>query len=487
MPNHDFLVLDDEPSARTNTVRICNPVGFDPKKHLPEYLHMHADSVRHFVHTIHHNRFMYRRRDDEFIEIKAAYMRPFFTPKDDYKLVVEALKTSGVLECDGQYIEGCKCLGYRLGPALGDAEFISVTISDPNLVRKIVARREQQSQAVTWDVHRHLRQFVERVDFDHKAAADFISRNGYKDQQVALNGFKYREFFFVPCQFGRVHTNITSLKSELRRFLSFQGEKLVNLDIRNSQPLLFSVILTNFLLHEGSLDGLYNWKMDESGVYYHLGAFSSLFQEEKRGEGIIPVLHAPLRCPGLITGPHERERQDRMTRRLLALGLPEDVVRYIDLVQRGEFYEYLMSEGDIPAHKRKEFKSSFFGGVFFCKNRPVTRQAELFRRLFPNVYDVVCEIKRKDHSHLAHILQRVESSLIINRDARRCMEDFPETFIATIHDSILTTPKAAGSIRAIMMQEFAGVGLAPTIRIEDLGASPERVAGTPLRPVEARS
>jgi hypothetical protein len=67
------------------------------------------------------------------------------------------------------------------------------------------------------------------------------------------------------------------------------------------------------------------------------------------------------------------------------------------------------------------------------------------------------------------------------------MEDFSETFIATIHDSILTTPDAPGSIRAIVMQEFAGVGLAPTIRIEDFGASSGGVARTPLRLVEARS
>src|SRR4051812_26906116 len=76
----------------------------------------------------------------------------------------------------------------------------------------------------------------------------------------------------------------------------------------------------------------------------------------------------------------------------------------------------------IPGHRRRKFKESFFGGVFFCENRPVTRQAELSRSHFPNVYEVVREIKRKDYRHLAHTLQRVESSLIVNRVARRCMD-----------------------------------------------------------------
>jgi len=479
MTTDGFLVLDDEPMIFTKPVRVYNPVGFDPKVHLPETLHMHADSARHLLHTIHHNQFMYRRRADEFVELKAAYLRTSFTPRDAYKPVVEALKAAGVLECDGHYVEGRKSLGYRLGPALFGAEFTSVAITDPKLARKILARRERQYQAVTSDVHRHLRRFVEEIDFDHKAATQYIARHGLKDQQVALDGFKHRDFFFVPCEYGRLHTNITSLKSELRRFLSYRGEKLVNLDIRNSQPLLFSAILLNFLLREGSLNGLYHWKLDDSGVYYDLGTLSPLLQVKEQGERDLPAPHAPLRCPAIITGGDEQDRREAMARRLLALGLPEDVIRYTGLVQRGVFYEHLMTEGGVPNGRRAKFKESFFGGVFFCRNRPVTRQAELFRSLFPNVYEVVHKIKRKDYRHLAHILQRAESSLIVNRIARRCLNDLPGTFVATIHDSILTTPKAAEAILAIMMREFAGVGLVPTIQVEALGASRGVVAGMP--------
>ena len=111
----------------------------------------------------------------------------------------------------------------------------------------------------------------------------------------------------------------------------------------------------------------------------------------------------------------------------------------------------------------------------------------MFRSLFPNVYEVITEIKRNDYKHLAHVLQRVESSLIVNRVARRCMEEMPETFVATIHDSILTTPDAAGAVTSFMMRAFAQVGLLPTIRVEDPGGSPTTVARPPERPVARRS
>ncbi len=92
MTADSFLVLDDEPGAPAKTIRVYNPAGFCPKEYLPESLHKHADSVRHLLHTIHHNRFLYRRRADEFIELKAAYLRTSLTPKDAFKPVVEALK-----------------------------------------------------------------------------------------------------------------------------------------------------------------------------------------------------------------------------------------------------------------------------------------------------------------------------------------------------------------------------------------------------------
>ena len=79
-------------------------------------------------------------------------------------------------------------------------------------------------------------------------------------------------------------------------------------------------------------------------------------REEEAGEGDIPVLHAPLRCPAIITGRDDRHDRVVMASRLLALGLPEDVARYIGLVQRGGFYEYLMAEGNIPSGRRAKFK-----------------------------------------------------------------------------------------------------------------------------------
>ena len=49
---------------------------------------------------------------------------------------------------------------------------------------------------------------------------------------------------------------------------------------------------------------------------------------------------------------------------------------------------------------------------------------------------------------------------------RRILDELPGTFIATIHDSIMTPPDKAEVVKMIMMREFQRFGLNPMIRLE---------------------
>lgn len=457
------LVNDSIPS-----VRLFNPEGFDPRDHLPERWWRHADSMRYFVHTLHHQRFMYHRSPDDFIEIKAGYMIPFFTDKRDYKPVVETLKEAGVLECDGHYIEGRKSLGFRLGSRWRGVPFQSVKVTNPALVKKVRTKRSEQRDKVTADVHLYLRSWVERLDLDGRSAQATAVACGLEECLPMVEMIRDQDWYFSVCEYGRVHHNVSSLKSEFRRSLSYKGQRLINLDIANSQPLLFSVVLINSLCHKEFLSSLYSWEIDNSELYFELPT-SLLLQEGKSTPYTMPT--HPLRLPRLITTVEETADWKDTTRRLMAHGLPQDALLYIELTQRGLLYEYLMQKEGIAQEKRTEFKKSFFGGVFFCKNKPVTKQARLFQAHFPSVYDVVFKLKANDYRRLAHVLQRTESSLIINRVARRCMTELPGVCVVTIHDSVLTTPEGVEPVRRVMTEEFRRVGLDPTIRVEDYASA----------------
>lgn len=47
----------------------------------------------------------------------------------------------------------------------------------------------------------------------------------------------------VDNNIGRFHSNLTNLKKELRSCITYDGLKLVNIDVRNSQPFLSTCLL----------------------------------------------------------------------------------------------------------------------------------------------------------------------------------------------------------------------------------------------------
>jgi hypothetical protein len=66
----------------------------------------------------------------------------------------------------------------------------------------------------------------------------------------------------------------------------------------------------------------------------------------------------------------------------------------------------------------------------------------------------------------------VESSLIIDRICRRLMEEAPDVPVVTIHDMNLTTSKNRRRVEQVLCEEYARVGLHPTLNIEDYGRQP---------------
>jgi len=62
--------------------------------------------------------------------------------------------------------------------------------------------------------------------------------NSYTVSLLLIHDKKNLPLFSVDSTAGRLHTNLTNLKSDLRNYLTYDGKTLVAVDIRNSQPYL---------------------------------------------------------------------------------------------------------------------------------------------------------------------------------------------------------------------------------------------------------
>lgn len=430
-----------------------NPESFDPTRYLPHELHRYADDARYFVHVLYGKRVFDKRAKDDWIPLKKVYLRRVMGSRT-CDPVVQALIQAGVVEFKRHYIVGKESYKYRLREDLRHEYHCRYKVQDCRLIRQIEKVRSEEDRAkVRLDVHKHLYRYLRKLRID----VDQVRRNEPPQTHVLAEAIADKHFGFTPDKFGRVHTNLTNLKRELRQYLNYQGQELSHIDVRNSQPLMLSVLLFHCYLHDGRLQSLHSFSPLKD-IFKNLnlpepGRFSPA-SITLSPEGIKPLPPRPLRCA-----------------RHLFITAPEDVWEYVSLCEKGLFYEELMKGLGIAEEDRNEFKKDFFARIFYCKNGYHTPESNYFRDRFPNVAQVVRELKAKDHSWLPTMLQRVEASVIINRIIRRMMNEYPNIFVSTIHDSVLTTTEHAGLVEGIMKEEFRRLWLEPTLRVDCLRTS----------------
>ena len=234
-----------------------------------------------------------------------------------------------------------------------------------------------------------------------------IDIDDFTTNHIAIEMIKDKNWFFHIDEYGRVHTNVSNLKKELRKCLMVNKKSLNSADIVNSQPLFLAKICTNYLNNL---------------------PLSSL----------LPPIRSDI--------------------------LGKDVKNYIDLVQTGSLYEFLFEKLQ-GSGSRTDFKRKLFAEVFFGKNyQHNSSSAKLFSSYFPTISSIIWELKSKDYRMLSKLLQKVESSFIFQKVVKTLMNQAPDVFVTTIHDCLLATN--VDQVADVMKREFENIGIHPQIKIE---------------------
>jgi hypothetical protein len=433
---------------------VYNPDGFEPRDHVPSHLHAYADCARVLVHLVECGRVNNKLQDSAFIPRKAEYLRRF-VHKEMYLPIRNALVASGVLEWHPQYVVGKQSYGFRIGERFKKTLFRRYKLTDRAAIRRFQRVRAEQSPFLADPIHRGLYEWLTRLEVAYEAAMTLlVSRHlppeAHRTRQLSLEMLRDRDFFFKPDAHGRVHTNLTNLWSPFRQFLRFEGEVLVNIDIANSQPLFFGLVVRNRM------------RTQREG-------------QECTNRSLLP-------SPSPSPFHYDAESIGSMKVESGCNSIPRDLRRYLQIAEEGQFYEHMMTALGIPINKpnRSAFKAEFFGKVFYCKPNYYTRERKAFMAEFPTVLQHITRLKKDDPRNAPLALQRAESDFVIGTVCKRILNESPETPLWTIHDSVTTITSRAEFVRQVMEEEFASLGVHPRLRIEATGHEPE--TGTQVRP-----
>jgi len=148
---------------------------------------------------------------------------------------------------------------------------------------------------------------------------------------------------------------------------------------------------------------------------------------------------------------------------------------YAELVQAGQFYDYLLAElGRADIHMVRDVLNRRFLCDVLAKRKANARGAEypsavgdMFRRVFPSVYRFVRRVNHNgwQHENLIRELQRQESRLVIETVAADLVTRYPSTFFPTLHDAIYTTAKHVSKVERAFGRAFERSGFTMTLKV----------------------
>lgn len=169
--------------------------------------------------------------------------------KYKYKQIITNLLEWGILECDNSVKIGYKSKGYKLKSPY-DRNFKRIPVKDKKMNKKLNEFRQSntlknQERSLAYQ---YLEETNKWITIDSKKALKYNKDNYFGESTMSTYDANFYSIsnlsdgchrFTVDSTGNRAHTNLTNLKSDLRQFLTVDGEHLGDIDIPNSQPLFF--------------------------------------------------------------------------------------------------------------------------------------------------------------------------------------------------------------------------------------------------------
>ncbi len=364
-----------------------------------------------------------------------------------YKPYIDYLYKNKIVDEGSQHIVGVQSRGLKFM-----SEYISplkeVFLDKYTLVKKISLGKEKKAEVISKEIPNLSKWFNSNLTIDMNEVKRFLlseykselylllakryPSTKFNEKKVilknAFNNKLYLALKILNKQFdlsldkisGRFYTPITQLKKELKSFIRYAGECIYSVDITNSQPFLSLAILDLEVFNRNNVIDIIE------SVNPKLVSMNMI-----KEYGRIPFI-------------------SMLVKSIEDLQNKEDYLNYKASVLGGRFYEdmieLLLENGhleDIAPENRRDKVKPIMYATFFSDPKSIKTeympQVKLFRKLFPNVYNVFSLIKADTHNTLALLLQKIEAQLVIKETCNEISKDHPNVPLFTIHDSVCTT------------------------------------------------
>ena len=388
------------------------------------------------IHTILYKQLTTRNSFNNYVNLSSTTLQYFIGSK--YQSKVRAfLINNKVIEFNKTYSPDGFSQSYRLTEKYNNANIKAVeygeTYQEQTYCRKIfVYNKEYLNNLLKDELIRKEFLSLSYWRIDVNAALNYIaSRNDYSTKQresrklqvYEVNNIQHikkeggtiqAKFTFKKDRAGRIHTPLTNLASDLRKFL-FQvdapDQETICHDFSNSQILFFVSKYLNKKVHNIGRES----------------RITNPYQSTHTGE-------ASQTSAALSGQTHPLP--------YVMNNLP-DINHFKKMVFAGKIYDGIMQAIQWKG-TRNEFKEKFFGELWYNSNRrgkkervKLTEMEKVFKKAFPNVFKILWRVKATiGNREFCLNLQREEATLM-HRWIVGSIDKKVKYFV--VHDAIYTT------------------------------------------------
>lgn len=223
---------------------------------------------------------------------------------EHYNYYIDFLCDNGFMSLVSKYYVGKKTNSYKIDTK-SVYDIIRWKNHDKFLVKKNKDRNtasitEMDKNNIRLEVRDKLIDSLNKIKIDCAGAIKYITdlKNRkllddpkFHKNKISIENIDIENIYYNFDDYGRFHTNFTILKKEVRNdFLTINNEIIAEVDISNSQPLFFAVILKKQLSHING-DTYKYFDLVKSGLLYDdIIAHSTLEKKKDAKELIYKVL-----------------------------------------------------------------------------------------------------------------------------------------------------------------------------------------------------
>jgi hypothetical protein len=391
-----------------------------------------------------------------------------------YREYLDFLIENGILITDNHYvvsnpIDVGKCKYYGIGNNIDMYNTEVYWVKKASLLKKMARLDRDFGEERSDEMVSLFIETLPKVTVDKAAAYETLERmqkvNPKKFTKEKIQGEKRKideiekaVIYVKKDQYGRIHTNFTSVCKEVREnHLYYEGKKLVGVDIVSSQPAMLSCVFRDYL----ELLKLEQAKWGDTE-----------YQAMHMGDIVGDIIDARYKYvaaskPNYITEPHvdgskfefriSRLGESSLSATINKLEL--EIVKYEKWIREGiyehfvEMWRYLNRD----TVSRDEMKRKWVTYVFGSPSRLSKKMKTVWESEFPIIDKLLTKFKIKNFRSLAHQMQKIESTLMYTKVCTRVRDK--GIFFATVHDSVIVTE----DMIEIVKQDFSEVLISENI------------------------